>query len=109
MCELTVSFLNLDTFDRSFWKNPFVLKEVCHPLFKHKMTSAYHQQSNGLDERLNQTLKSKLQQLINEHMDHWDELINIHFCLPTDLADKTPPSVLLSSPCMVGRLVYQFS
>ena len=33
MCELTVSFLNLDTFDRSFWKNPFVLKEVFLPMY----------------------------------------------------------------------------
>ena len=47
--------------------------------FKHKITSAYNPQSNGLDGRLNQTLKSKLQQLVNEHMDDWDELNNILF------------------------------
>ena len=37
--------------------------------FKHKVTSAYHPQSNGLDERLNQTLKAVLQKLVNESQD----------------------------------------
>ena len=58
--------------------------------FKHKITSAYHPQSNGLDERLNQTLKSKLQQLVNEHMDDWDELINnILFAYRSSRQDST--------------------
>jgi transposase InsO family protein len=32
--------------------------------FRHLVTSAYHPQSNGLDERLNQTLKAALQKLV---------------------------------------------
>ena len=34
--------------------------------FKQRVTSAYHPQSNGLDERLNQTLKASLQKLVND-------------------------------------------
>ena len=41
--------------------------------FKHKITSAYHPQSNRLDEHFNQTLKSQLQKLVN---DHQDDLLN---------------------------------
>ena len=37
--------------------------------FKHKITNAYHLQSNGLDERFNQTLKSQQQNLVNDHQD----------------------------------------
>ena len=44
--------------------------------FKNKITSAYHPQSNGLDERFNQTLKAQLQKLVNEHQDDWDELLD---------------------------------
>ena len=44
--------------------------------FKHRISSAYHPQSNGLDERLNQTLKASLQKLVNERQDDWDELID---------------------------------
>ena len=69
--------------------------------FKHKITSAYHPQSNGLDERLNQTLKSKLQQLVNEHMDDWDELIdNILFAYRSSRQDSTKCTPFL---LMYGR------
>ena len=55
--------------------------------FKHKITSAYHPQS---DEHLNQMLKLKLQQLVNEHMDNWDELIdNILFAYRSSRQDST--------------------
>ena len=44
--------------------------------FKHRVTSAYHPQSNGLDERLNQTIKASLQKIVNEKKDDWDLLID---------------------------------
>ena len=69
--------------------------------FKHKITSAYHPQSNGLDERLNQTLKSKFQKLVNEHMDDWDELIdNILFAYRSSHQDSTKCTPFL---LMYGR------
>lgn len=40
------------------------------------MTSAYHPQSNGLDERFNQTLERALQKTVNEQQDDWDEAID---------------------------------
>ena len=47
-----------------------------HTGFKHKVTSAYHPQSNGLDERMNQMFKCKLRKLVNEGMNDWDELLD---------------------------------
>lgn len=44
--------------------------------FKHRVTSAYHPQSNGLNERFNQTLKINLQRLVDENQTNWDELID---------------------------------
>ena len=44
--------------------------------FKHRMTSAYHPQSNGLNERFNQILKSQLQKLVNNRQDDWDDLLD---------------------------------
>ena len=51
-----------------------LLKELTG--FKHKITSAYYPQSNGLGERFNQTLKAQLQKLVNENQDNWDELLD---------------------------------
>ena len=58
--------------------------------FKHLVTSAYHQQSNGLDERLNQTLKAALQKLVNESQDDWDQLIDyVLFAYRTSKQDSS--------------------
>ena len=78
--------------------------------FKHKITSAYHPQSNGLDERLNQTLKSKLQQLVNEHMDDWDELIdNILFAYRSSRQDSTKCTPFLLMQGREARLPIQLT
>ena len=54
------------------------LQAHCHKI------SAYHLQSNGLDERFNQTLKAQLQKMVNDHQDDWDDLLeNILFAYHT--------------------------
>ena len=69
--------------------------------FKHRMTSAYHPQSNGLDERFNQTLKSQLQKLVNDRQDDWDDLLdNILFAYQTSRQDSTKCTPFL---LMYGR------
>lgn len=58
--------------------------------FKHRVTSAYHPQSNGLDERLNQTLKASLQKVVNDKQDDWDNLIDeVLFAYRTSRQDST--------------------
>lgn len=42
----------------------------------HRITSAYHPQSNGLVERLNQTLQNTLMKQVNDHQNNWDELLD---------------------------------
>ena len=66
--------------------------------FKHNITSAYHPQSNGLDERFNQTLKAQLQKMVNEHQDNWDDLLdNILFAYRTSrqASTKCTPFLLM--------------
>ncbi|XP_048093482.1 uncharacterized protein LOC125291015 [Alosa alosa] len=47
---------------------------------KHRMTSAYHPQTNGLDERTNQTLKRAIGKTLDGHQNRWeDNLKNIVF------------------------------
>ena len=38
----------------------------------HRISSAYHPQTNGLDERMNQTLKGALVKYVNENQNDWD-------------------------------------
>lgn len=42
----------------------------------HRMTSAYHPQSNGLVERLNQTVQNILIKLVNDHQNNWDDFLD---------------------------------
>ena len=66
--------------------------------FKHNITSAYHPQSNGLDERFNQTLKVQLQKMVNEHQNNWDDLLdNILFAYRTSrqASTKCTPFLLM--------------
>eukprot|EP00795_Rhopilema_esculentum_P004044 gene4044-20217_t len=58
----------------------------------HKMTAAYHPQTNGLDERTNQNIKRRLEKLFSEEesLDHWDELIDpILFSIRTTKSSTT--------------------
>ena len=41
-----------------------------------RLTSAYHPQSNGLDERFNQTLQRQLLKYIDDKQDDWDLYLN---------------------------------
>ena len=67
---------------------------------KHKITSTYHPQSNGLDEHFNQTLKAQLQKLVNNHQDDWDDLLdNILFAYRSSRHD--------SMKCMPFLLMYR--
>ena len=69
--------------------------------FKHRMTSAYHPQPNGLDERFNQILISQLQKLVNNCQDDWDDLLdNILFAYRTNHQDSTKCTPFL---LMYGR------
>ena len=40
---------------------------------QHRLTTAYHPQANGLDERLNQTLVNSLAKFAQENRDTWDK------------------------------------
>jgi hypothetical protein len=42
---------------------------------KHKLTSPYHPQANGLDEHFNQTLKRAPEKLVNTRQNDWDVLL----------------------------------
>ena len=42
----------------------------------HRITSAYHPQSNGLVERLNQTLQNTLVKQVNDHQSNWDVFLD---------------------------------
>ena len=51
--------------------------KVCQEFgIKRSITSAYHPQTNGLDERTNQTLKQRLSKLVNEYQNNWSDFLD---------------------------------
>ena len=51
--------------------------EMCRKFgIKRSVTSAYHPQTNGLDERTNQTLKQHLSKLVNEEQSNWSDFLD---------------------------------
>ena len=44
---------------------------------EHRISSAYHPQTNGLTERFNQTLRSLIE-FVNKNQDDWDEKLDGH-------------------------------
>jgi len=71
------------------------VNKVNQELFKlcgtdHRISSAYHSQTNGLDERMNQTLTTALVKFVNENQDDWDVHIkSVLFAYRTSKNDST--------------------
>ena len=43
---------------------------------QHIISAAYHPQTNGLDERFNQTLQRALLKMVNENENQWDKFLD---------------------------------
>ena len=57
---------------------------------EHRISSAYHPQTNDQREHDNKTLKGALSKLVNEHCDDWDELIpDVLFAYHTSVHSST--------------------
>jgi len=58
------------------FKNKMIAKLLEKFQVKHKFSTPYHPQTNGLVERFNRTLCEALAKLSNEHKDNWDLFIS---------------------------------
>ncbi|GBM27758.1 Retrovirus-related Pol polyprotein from transposon 412 [Araneus ventricosus] len=56
-----------------FQSNLSTLAELCN--IDHRMTTAYHPQTNGLTERFNKTLADMLSMYVNIEQRNWDEIL----------------------------------
>lgn len=60
---------------------------------EHRISSAYHPQTNGLVERFNQTLQRSLVKLVNDYQNDWDELLDgVLFAYRTSIQKSTQVS-----------------
>ena len=57
---------------------------------EHRISSAYHPQTNGLTERFNQTLQTALLKVVNDAQNNWDErLPSVLFAYRTSVQKAT--------------------
>lgn len=60
---------------------------------EHRISSAYHPQTNELVERFNQTLQRSLVKLVNDNQNDWDELLDgVLFAYRTSIQKSTQVS-----------------
>ena len=72
-------------FTSKFWQSLFKILQV-----EIKLSSAYHPQTNGQTERVNQVLKQYLQCSINYHQDNWVDLLPLaEFAYNNTIQDST--------------------
>ena len=51
--------------------------ELCDKFhIQHRIASLYHPQTNGLQERMNQTLKNAILKMVDDHAENWDLFLN---------------------------------
>lgn len=72
---------------------------------EHRLTTAYHPQANGLDERFNQTLKNAIAKYSQECRDEWDaKLMEIVYAYNTSVQESTKYSPFEAMFGRVARL-----
>ena len=67
----------------------------------HRISSTYHPPINGLDERMNQTLKGALVKFVNENQNDWD--VHIKSILFTYRTSKNDSTKFIPFELMFGR------
>ena len=77
----------------------------------HIILSAYHPQTNGLDERFNQTLQRALLKMIDENQSDWDKYLDsvlFAYCTSKQASTKFSPFFLLygREPVLPVKLIF---
>ena len=73
---------------------------------QHKISTAYHPQTNGLVERFNQTIQRSLLKLVKKEQDDWDEYIDgVLFGYRTAIQKSTMQEVTFRSDGLTGSKV----
>ena len=89
---------------RSEFNNAMNVELMQSMEIEHRLTTAYHSQANGLDERFNQTLKNAIAKYSHNHRDEWDvKLGELVYAYNTSFQESTKHS---HSPfeAMFGRV-----
>ena len=77
---------------------------------QHRLTTAYHPQANGLDERLNQTLTNSLAKFEQDNRETWDEsLQEVVYAYNTAVQESTKHTPFEAMFGRVARLPVDFN